>query len=134
LRGQPVVIAFAFAHCQTICPLIVRDVNAALDRLRDRRVVALIVTVDPWRDTPERLPHIARQWQLGDGAHVLSGTVAEVSAVLAAWRIGIGRDPRTGDVTHAGAVYLVAPDGHLAYALPASSEVLATHIREVASR
>lgn len=134
LRGQVVAVAFAYAHCETICPLIVRDVNDALGRLREIDAVALIVTVDPWRDTPERLPHIAKQWQLEKTVHVLSGAVPEVAAVLAAWKVGVGRDPNTGEIAHAGLVYLVGRDGRLAYALPAAREELITRMRELAVR
>jgi cytochrome oxidase Cu insertion factor (SCO1/SenC/PrrC family) len=56
-RGRPVLVAFAFAHCQTVCPLVVGDVLAARRQLGTDPPV-LIVTLDPWRDTPSRLASI----------------------------------------------------------------------------
>ena len=35
-RGRPVLVAFAFAHCETVCPLVVADVMAARRQSRHR--------------------------------------------------------------------------------------------------
>ncbi len=59
-RGCPVLVAFAFAHCQTVCPLIVSDVLAARGRFEGNQPAVLLITLDPWRDTPSRLPSIAK--------------------------------------------------------------------------
>ena len=110
-RGRPVVVAFVYAHCETVCPLIVHDVMSALRQTEALEPVGLLVTVDPWRDTPARLPAIAQRWQLPSSAFVLSGTVAEVNSVLEAWKVGSARDPATGEITHGGSVYVIARDG-----------------------
>ena len=124
-RGHPVVVAFAYAHCETVCPLIVHDVSSALAQTATREPIGLIVTVDPWRDTPARLPAIARTWRLSPSAHVLSGSVAEVNEVLSTWEVGIVRDPGTGEVSHGASVYIIARDGRSAYVLPATTAGLA---------
>ena len=54
LAGRPVVVTFAYAHCTTICPVIVSEVLGARDKLALHKPVVLIVTLDPWRDTPAR--------------------------------------------------------------------------------
>ncbi len=115
-RGRPVVLAFAYAHCETVCPLVVREVLRARTLARARAPVVVIVTVDPWRDTPSRLPAIAEQWRLDGDAFVASGDTAAVAAALARWRVGTQRDLRTGEVAHAAPVYLIAPDGRVGYA------------------
>lgn len=119
-RGQPVVVAFAYAHCETVCPLIVHDVTSALAQTAALEPVGLIVTVDPWRDTPARLSAIASTWRLSPSVHVLSGSIAEVRATLAAWEVDIVRDPATGEVSHAARAYVIARDGRSALILPAS--------------
>ena len=72
-RGRPVIVTFAFAHCETVCPLIVADVLAARRRIDGVPPPVLVVTLDPWRDTPSRLGSIATSWRLDPDAHVLSG-------------------------------------------------------------
>jgi protein SCO1/2 len=130
-RGRPVVVAFAYAHCATVCPLIVHDVKAALAQVPELNAAALVVSVDPWRDTPERLPSIAREWQLPPQAHLLSGPVEEVEAVLDAWKVGRARDRQTGEVTHTTRVYLIAPNGRIAYLAPSTTRELVAFMRQL---
>jgi protein SCO1/2 len=123
-RGRPLLVSFAYAHCQTVCPVIVHDVLAA--RRAVPGAVAVIVTLDPLRDTPARLPALARQWQLGADELVASGPPAAVEAVLDAWHVPRARDPVTGDITHPRLVYLVDPTGRVAYATSGGVQVIAS--------
>jgi cytochrome oxidase Cu insertion factor (SCO1/SenC/PrrC family) len=132
-RGQPVLVTFAFAHCETVCPVLVREVLAA-QRLADeagRRPAVVVVTVDPWRDTPSRLPHVAHEWGLESDAHVLSGPVDEVLETLDAWEVNISRDQLTGEVTHPAVVYVVSPDGTIAFVATGGGEYTARLVGRV---
>lgn len=122
LRGRPLMVSFAFGMCETVCPLIVREAREAQRQLEALAPVLLIVTVDPWRDTPSRLPHIAASWQLGPDAHLLSGDVAAVEAALDAFAVERRRDLRTGEVDHPSLVYVVDRDGQIAYAVTGRTE------------
>ncbi len=108
LGDRPVLLTFAFAHCETVCPLIVQQVRRARRVLADEAPAVVVVTLDPWRDVPSRLPAIAAQWRLAADEHVVSGPVETVEAVLDAWRVPRSRDPVTGDVVHPWLVYFVA--------------------------
>jgi cytochrome oxidase Cu insertion factor (SCO1/SenC/PrrC family) len=110
-RGRPVLVTFAFAHCEAVCPAVIRNVLAV--RREAANAAVLIVTVDPWRDPPSRLPSIATQWGLGEDELVLGGTVGEVTATLVAWGIRADPDPRTGDVAHPATVRVIDPDGRI---------------------
>lgn len=116
-RGRPVLVTFAFGHCKTVCPVVVRDVVEAKRRLSDVQPVALVITLDPWRDVPSRLSAIARQWQLGDDDFVGTGPVEAVERTLDSWNVGRRRDPTTGDIVHPRLIYLVDRRGRLAYAM-----------------
>jgi protein SCO1/2 len=112
LRGRPVVLAFVFGHCQTMCPVVVET----LKRAGLERVDTLLVTLDPWRDTPSALPAIARQWTLPPTFRVLSArAVGDVVGVARAYGMTAERDDRTGDIVHPGLVFLIDVDGRLAY-------------------
>lgn len=118
LQGRAAFVTFAFGHCATVCPLVVhssRMTRTALGAERDFAVI--VVTLDPWRDLPSRLPHLMRQYELdAERDFVLSGTVEDVEAALDDWRVGRVRDAVTGDITHPALIYLVEPDGTVAYA------------------
>lgn len=128
-RGRPVVVAFVYAHCETVCPLMVQDVLAALIQTETLQPIGLFVTVDPWRDTPARLPAIATTWQLPSSVHVLTGTVAEVQAVLEAWKVGSARDPVTGEISHGSSVYVIARDGHSGFVTTSQTAGLVSLLR-----
>lgn len=115
LRGRVTLLTFAFAHCATVCPVIVRTARSATARLGGTAPDLLIVTLDPWRDTPSRLAQIHRDWELPAAARVLSGDVAAVTAALDAFGVPWRRDAATGDVAHPPLVYLVDREGRIAY-------------------
>jgi cytochrome oxidase Cu insertion factor (SCO1/SenC/PrrC family) len=126
LRGRPVLVTFAYAHCQTVCPVIVRRVLDAQARLgaRGTAVTVLVVTLDPWRDTPARLPAIAEGWALPADALVLGGTVDAVEAALDAWQVPRTRDATSGEVAHPSLVYVVDAEGTIAYAANGEPDAL----------
>ena len=134
LRGRPVLVTFAYAHCQTICPLIVKhtlEAQAAL-RTENRAPAVVIVTLDPWRDTPSRLAAMAQAWGLpARDAWVFGGDVAAVEAALDAWEIPRRRDPLTGEVTHPALVYIVDADGQIAFAATGGAETIGALLRRL---
>jgi protein SCO1/2 len=128
-RGRPVLVTFAYAHCATVCPAIVAEVAKAREALGEAAPDALILTLDPWRDPPARLPSIATQWRLDDGAHVLSGPPEVVERALNAWRVPRVRNEKTGDISHPTIVYVVDGDGRIRYAVSGVADVIAAAVR-----
>jgi hypothetical protein len=61
--------------------------------------------------------------------HVLSGTVAEVHAVLDAWKVGSARDPVTGEISHGGSVYVIARDGRSGFVTTSQTPGLVSLLR-----
>ncbi len=112
LKGRPVVLTFVFAHCQTMCPFIVET----LKRAAPEGGQVLLVTLDPWRDTPSALPGIVAQWGLPATFRVLSSrTVSDVLGVAQAYGMSFERNEKTGDIVHPGLVFLIDADGRLVY-------------------
>lgn len=128
-RGRPVLVTFAYAHCETVCPIVVSDVLTAAARLPDVRPAVLVVTLDVWRDTPSRLGAIAAQWRLHGDARVLSGAPEIVERVLNAWRIPRVRNERTGEISHPSLVYVIGGDGRIAYVVPGGADTIAAAVR-----
>lgn len=111
--GQPVILTFAFGHCATVCPAVVHDVRAARVAANRTDVPMVVITLDPWRDTPEHLPMIASAWELDAQDRVLSGSVDEVSRALDALRVQRRRDERTGDIEHVSVIMVTDARGHV---------------------
>jgi protein SCO1 len=134
LRGTPVLVTFAYAHCSTICPLVVKhalDAQAAL-RGGPYAPAVIILTLDPWRDTPSRLPAMARGWGLPErDAWILGGSVEAVEAALDAWDVPRTRSMTTGEVTHPSLTYIVDREGRLAYASTGGTDALISLLRRL---
>ena len=126
LGGRSAIVTFAYAHCTTICPVLVQAAKEARDALRNEVDVAVVaLTLDPWRDTPSRLPDMAARWGLEEGDFVLSGAVEAVEAALDAWNVPRERDERTGELAHPALTFLVEGDGTVAFATAGSPVQLA---------
>jgi cytochrome oxidase Cu insertion factor (SCO1/SenC/PrrC family) len=123
-RGHPLLVTFAYAHCETVCPLLVQEVLRARRALGPSAPSVLVVTVDPWRDVPSRLPAIAALWRLPEQGIVVSGDTATVLAALDRWNVPHIRDSRTGAITHANLVYVVDRDGRIAYAVTGDASAI----------
>jgi protein SCO1/2 len=56
-EGYVTLLYFGYTHCPDICPSHMADVAAVIDRNPDwvEHVKVVFVSVDPARDTPERL-------------------------------------------------------------------------------
>lgn len=129
LAGGPAIVTFAFGHCADICPMVVSGARLARDRVREKGeddIPIVVVTLDPWRDTPARLRELAERWELGAGDQLLGGSVEEVEAVLDAWNVARQRNPSTGDIAHPALVYVLDGEGRVAFAtVAAGPETLA---------
>jgi protein SCO1/2 len=125
LAGRPALVTFAFGHCADICPLVVDNARRARDEAWGPDGAALVVvTLDPWRDTPARLPDLAERWRLGPADHLLGGPIDEVEAVLDAWNMARERNPTTGDVAHPPLLYLVDAGGTIVFATLSGRETI----------
>ena len=114
-KGETILLTFAFAHCQTVCPTLVKQVLNVGNATKDYNVRIAIITLDPWRDTPTSLPYLAKKWQLPENSHILSGAVADVTTALEKLNVAYKRDEKTGDVVHPSLVYVISPSGEIAY-------------------
>lgn len=124
-RGKTVFFAFGFTHCPSICPATLTHFSAIKDALpaniRDK-VVFLFVSVDPQRDTPERLKEFVNFY---DPAFigVTGDTMALKSAAYkyrASYTFGKPEagDPQNYSVDHSADAYLIGPDGRWMMAYP----------------
>ncbi|HZJ00633.1 MAG TPA: SCO family protein [Gemmatimonadaceae bacterium] len=112
-RRGPILLTFAYGHCATVCPSIVNELRMVRRESRRPDVRIVILTVDPWRDVPERLPMLSEHWKLEGGDVVLSGDVKDVEASLDKLGIGRKRNEVTGDIDHGSTVMLLDGNGRI---------------------
>ncbi|MBX3174700.1 MAG: SCO family protein [Gemmatimonadaceae bacterium] len=132
-RGQWVMLTFTFGHCDDICPVIVDHAKRARVDAGAAGLPLLVVTLDPWRDTPERLATLAQQWGLGPEDRFLSGEIAEVNRQLDLWRVPRVRDERTGAIGHGSTIIVVDPAGRVAWRIEGAPHRVREALRLVAT-
>lgn len=132
-QGRPVLLTFAFGHCTTVCPTLVRELSAARAAVNRADVRLLVISLDPWRDPPARLAALATTWALAPQDRVLSGSVEEVEQTLSALGVVRRRDTTTGGIDHIGTVMVMNETGHIVWRLDGGwgrvKELLAAMLR-----
>lgn len=123
LKGRLVVLAFGYTQCPDICPTTLAELARVLRELgaEAQRVQVLFITLDPKRDTPERLHAYVRHFDprvIG-----LTGTVDQVSRVARQFgaRFAIHRSDESAlsySVDHSTDLYVIDGQGELAAILP----------------
>jgi protein SCO1 len=84
LKGKLVVINFIYTSCQDICPVATARLAQVEDKLGDRMgrdFFFISMTVDPERDTPERLKEYAQAFGAGPGWSFVTGKSADIRAI-----------------------------------------------------
>lgn len=121
-RGEPFAIFFGFTHCPDVCPTSLYEMAGWIEALGpaagDMRFA--FVTIDPERDKPETLAGYVGSFS--DAIVPLTGTRAQIDAVLGAYRVYARKVPLDGDdytMDHSAFVYLMDEDGryraHITY-------------------
>lgn len=122
-RGSVTMLFFGFTNCPDVCPVHMANLAAVLDQLPSRisrQVTVVFVTVDPERDTPERM----REWLDGFDRNFvgLTGDPERVRDI----QLGLGLPPAmvrkdeqgTADVGHAAQVMVFSRDGDRRWVYP----------------
>jgi cytochrome oxidase Cu insertion factor (SCO1/SenC/PrrC family) len=94
-------------------------VASAASSLAPLNPAIVIVTLDAWRDTASTLQGLLPRWGMPSSASLLSGDPAAVGDVLDAFNVARIRNEKTGDIDHVAIVYVIDPQGRIAYALAA---------------
>jgi len=133
LHGHAVLVTFLDSQCKRECPVEGRVLRDVLLRVRDAGAVVLVVSVDPWADTPASARAFAARARWRGDWHWLLGDKAALAPVWRAFNIAVKRVP--GDVLHSAALYVIDPHGDLraAYLFPFSAEAVASDVRRLAS-
>ena len=125
-RGKVVLLYFGYTYCPDVCPTSLALIAQALSGLaatEQQQVQAFFISVDPRRDSAERLQEYAPFFHptlIG-----LSGTPQEIARVAAQYGASYQAQPPNAQgqysVDHSSATYLIDTQGKLALTLPHAS-------------
>jgi protein SCO1/2 len=116
--GKYLLVYFGYTSCPDMCPTGLTSIGHALDQLGADadKVQAIFVTIDPVRDTPEKL----KQYDASFHPKIvgLTGTAAQIAAAAKAYQAYYEKeDPGSDDpdyvMDHSTLIYLMDPQGKL---------------------
>ena len=123
-RGKVVLMAFGFTHCPEVCPVTLATLAQARKRLGAAAadVQVVYVTVDPERDTTERM----RTYLAGFDPAFVGGTgaPAQLEAVRKDYGIAARKVAMSGGyaIDHSSSIYLIDREGKLRAMMPYGHE------------
>ena len=139
LHGKWSFLFFGYTHCPDVCPLTLAVFKQVLQQLgKDKnpdKVQMVFVTVDPARDTPERLKEYVNYFNrdiIGVG-----GSDAQIKSLTS--QLGIvylaGEKSASGDyyVDHSASVFLIDPMGRLVsiFSPPHAADTIVARYRRI---
>jgi len=86
IKGKIVVINFIYTHCPDLCPLATARLGQVQEKLGDivgHDLFLVSLTVDPERDTPERLKEFSASFSAGPGWLFLTGAPVDIRSINA---------------------------------------------------
>jgi len=115
LLGKFAIVSFGFTHCPDICPTTVQTISEALEALglAAERIQPVFITIDPERDTVERMKEYhegfdRRFW-------MLTGSVTAIAKTAKAYKVGYRKMKPTTEgtyqVNHTALIYPIGPEG-----------------------
>ncbi len=116
-RGKVTVVYFGFTHCPDVCPVMLARFKQALKQLGSKAdaVRVLFVSVDPKRDTRERLAQYVDGF--GERFAGLRGPVPTLRDITKRYRVtfsyGEANDSGFYDVSHSTAAFIFDREGEL---------------------
>ena len=116
-RGRWMLVFFGYTNCPDECPLTLQKMATTLHDLGPLadRIAPLFITVDPARDTPERLASYLGNFDTRIVG--LTGTHEQIAAVAKAYRVyyEAGKTEESGAdiVSHSTFLYLMDQNGKL---------------------
>lgn len=138
LRGKAALLFFGYSFCPDVCPLTLSRIALALDQLeeaRDGEVTVLFVSVDPKRDTPQRLTEYLSYFEIP--VIGLTGDLQQIKDVAAQYGATFEFSPTTTNagylVDHSSYIYLLDRQGRIRYLFKQSDspERIAELLRQV---
>lgn len=124
LLGKPALIYFGYTYCPDVCPTSLTYMGKALSQLEidDKRLYdemqSVFVTIDPERDTPQKMAEYIKTPVFPKKLIGLTGSVAQIEKAAKVYKVAYSKDPNPQKsdaytMSHSSLFYLIGRDGKL---------------------
>jgi len=128
-KGDAVLLFFGYASCPDVCPTTMAQLSQVIQNLGDQaeKVRVVFISVDPHRDTPEKLQAYVDAFS--KNAIGLTGSERQIADVARRYRVAYQIEkPRAGDagnyeVAHSRGVYVFDARGRARLLAPDTESV-----------
>ncbi|MDE5056330.1 SCO family protein [Wolbachia endosymbiont of Drosophila bicornuta] len=111
-KDKYMMIFFGFSSCKRICPMnlgIISETLAKLDEKTNNKLQTFFITVDPERDSTERLKEF--QQQFDHRIQMLTGEREKIDEVIAKYKVYASKVGGEEEINHSSIMYLIGPGG-----------------------
>ena len=144
LVGKPHLIYFGFAYCPDICPTSLQKLGAAQTLLGEAGddVGYVLVTVDPERDTVEKIAQYVTFEPFPTGLRGFTGSLKQIEQAKVAYKITAAKSAFDGGpveegstdytVNHSDIIYFMGADGKFAdfFSTRSTPQDIAVRVRQ----
>ncbi|APR97740.1 SCO family protein [Wolbachia endosymbiont of Folsomia candida] len=111
IKDKYMMIFFGFSSCKRICPMnlgIISETLAKLDEKINDKLQTFFITVDPERDSVEKLKEF--QQQFDHRIQMLTGEREKIDEVIAKYKVYASKVNGEEEINHSSIVYLIGPN------------------------
>lgn len=111
-QDKYMMIFFGFSSCKKICPMnlgIISETLAKLDERINDKLKIFFITVDPERDTIEKLKEFKEQFD--HRIEMLTGEREKIDKVIAKYKVYASAVGGEEEINHSSLIYLIGPGG-----------------------
>jgi len=129
LAGKHLLVFFGFTTCPDVCPTQLSKITQVMQALEEKgdstRVRPVFITVDPERDTPEKIALYLSHFY--DGFVGLTGSRVSLQQATDAFNTFLQKAPEPEDkdynVSHSSLIYIVDPFSRIVDHIPFHSNI-----------
>ncbi len=136
-RGKWLLVFFGFTNCPDVCPTALNEIAQIIENLGEKaaKVQPLFITIDPERDTPERMAEFVSAFD--PRITGLTGTPEQIKASTKSFKVYYAKEVQKGapdgyTMEHTASLYLIDPKGRFVrpYSYNATIEEISDDLRE----
>ena len=104
------MIFFGFSHCKTICPNVIAAAKDAIANLKNKEIKFYFVSLDPKRDTIERLKQFAAEMFDNDYKHTKRFQMLrsdQIEQIRKDFKVYVDNTTEDDQINHSSLIYLL---------------------------
>lgn len=131
LKGKVVLVYFGYTYCPDVCPITMAELalmKSTLTTQDQEQIQVLMISVDPHRDTSQRLEQYLTAF--GMGAIGVTGTEKEIADIAKRYRVSYQiekpknpNNPEFYEVMHAEGIYVFDQQGRATFLASNSHDI-----------